>query len=80
MILFQLVRTEDATGISGVGAVAQGVEFDDGTVAMRWVAPEGTVKAVSTVIYDSLADVVAIHGHEGRTRVQQVGQRNETSE
>lgn len=62
---FLLARTEDVSGCSGTGHVAEGVEFHDGTVAMRWrVAP------TSTALYASIADVVSIHGHEGRTTVQ----------
>jgi hypothetical protein len=62
--IFQLVRDVDETGISGVGIVAHGVEFDDGTAVMRWAT--GTA---STAIYDSIADVEAIHGHQGSTRL-----------
>lgn len=59
---FNLERTEDASGVSGTGNVAQGVEFDDGTVAMRWLTA-----TASTALYASMEDVVTIHGHEGRT-------------
>lgn len=59
---FNLVRNEDASGVSGIGNVAQGVEFDDGTCAMRWLTA-----TASTALYASVDDVVAIHGHEGRT-------------
>lgn len=62
---FQLVRTEDVSGQSGTGAVAEGVEFTDGCVAMRW-----RVQPCSVAVYDSIQDVIAIHGHEGRTTVQ----------
>lgn len=62
---FNLVRTEDASGVSGTGNVAQGVEFDDGTVAMRWLTA-----TASTALYASITDVVLIHGHEGRTKVE----------
>ena len=62
---FQLVRSEDVSGSSGTGIVAQGVEFDDGTAAMHWlVAPS------STTLYGSTTDIVTIHGHEGRTVLQ----------
>lgn len=36
MEIFELVRNNDVTGISGVGVVAEGVIFSDGTVALRW--------------------------------------------
>lgn len=64
MRLFELLRNEDATGVSGTGVVAEGVEFSDGSCAMRWRS-----SLASTAIYGSVDDVVAIHGHEGRTRL-----------
>lgn len=62
---FSLVRDEDATGVSGTGLVAQGAEFDDGFVVMRWLT-----ETRSTGHYDSIDDLIHIHGHEGRTRVE----------
>jgi len=62
MRLFHLERTEDASGVSGIGTVAEGVVFDDGSVALRWLT---TVK--STVLFESIADVESVHGHQGKT-------------
>lgn len=64
---FILNRLEDATGISGDGPVAEGVRFTDGTCVLRW-----TVALKSTAIYESVQELEAIHGHEGRTKVQWV--------
>jgi len=64
MRLFELHRDHDVSGVSGVGVVAEGVQFSDGTCVVRWVSPRG-----STVVWHSLEDVVAIHGHGGATRV-----------
>lgn len=61
---FELHRDSDETGVSGVGVVAQGVEFWDGTVAMRWITD-----VASTAIYNDVSDVEHIHGHNGKTRV-----------
>lgn len=61
---FQLERDEDVSDVSGVGVVAQGVEFDDGSCAMRWLSTIPT-----TTVYASTADVVTIHGHGGLTRL-----------
>jgi hypothetical protein len=36
----------------------QGVVFDDGTVAVRWLTPIG-----STSVWKCLEDLLAIHGH-----------------
>jgi hypothetical protein len=62
---FQLVRLEDPGGISGVGVVADGVEFADGTAVLRW-----TTDHRSTAIYDSVDTLLAIHGHAGLTAVR----------
>jgi len=59
---FNLVRNEDESGVSGTGNVAQGIQFDDGTCAMRWL----TFKA-SVAFYDSIQDLQDIHGHGGKT-------------
>lgn len=64
MKLFYLNRVEDETGVSGVGYVAGGVEFPDGKVVMRWFTA-----TASTAFYDSIQDVVEIHGHGGKTQV-----------
>lgn len=61
---FLLDRREDATGISGTGPVAEGVAFSDGTAVLRW-----TTAHRSTAVYASMAELEAIHGHEGRTVV-----------
>lgn len=63
--LFQLNRQTDASGVSGVGLVAEGVEFSDGLCVVRWY---GTHK--STVVWDSIEDVIAIHGHGGTTTIE----------
>lgn len=63
---FVLVRDDDVTGVSGTGVVAQGVEFTDGTVAMRWASAWPT----SVVFHDrGIEGVEAIHGHDGATRI-----------
>lgn len=57
-------RDHDHSGISGVGVVADGAQFPDGTVALRWRGPHA-----STVLWASLDDAIAVHGHNGATRV-----------
>lgn len=61
---FELHRDEDETGVSGTGVVAHGVQFWDGTVAMRWISDNA-----STAFYDNILVVNRIHGHDGKTRV-----------
>lgn len=65
MKLFELHRDEDVSNVSGVGVVAEGVEFSDGKVALRWIVGEHR----STAVWDSMDAVAAIHGHNGKTRV-----------
>lgn len=63
---FELHRTEDHTGVSGVGVVAEGVAFTDGTVALRWRSQWPT----SVVFHDRGVEAVdAVHGHGGSTRI-----------
>jgi catechol 2,3-dioxygenase-like lactoylglutathione lyase family enzyme len=63
--LFHLERTEDASGVSGIGKVAEGVVFDDGTVVLRWLT-----EVKSTVVFQSIKDVESVHGHEGKDRLR----------
>lgn len=53
--------------MSGVGPVAEGVEFGDGTAVLRW-----TTANRSTAIYESMETLERIHGREGRTKVRWV--------
>ena len=62
---FQLVRTQDVSGVSGTGRVVEGVQFGDGTCVMRWL---GDIS--SKGFYDSVEDVLTIHGHGGATTVK----------
>lgn len=62
MRLFYLVRSEDVSGISGVGRVCEGVEFDDGQCVLSWMG-----QFHSVAIYPNLKAVVDVHGHNGKT-------------
>lgn len=61
--LFVLRRDQDVTGVSGPGDIADGVQWPDGTVALRWR------ERPSTSIWDSLELMLSVHGHDGATRV-----------
>jgi hypothetical protein len=61
---FHLFREIDYTGASGTGIVADGCQFPDGVTVVRWRGVHA-----STVVWADLADAVAIHGHDGATRV-----------
>jgi hypothetical protein len=62
----RLVRDEDETGISGTGPVAWVVEFPDGVAVTRWAVTD----VRQTCVWASIDDVVAIHGHNGKTRIE----------
>ena len=64
MKIFYLKRTEDESGVSGTGRVAQGFIFDNGKVAVSWLSEHPSV-----TIYDSIGEVHAIHGHGGKTEI-----------
>jgi hypothetical protein len=61
---FQLKRYVDVSGVSGTGIVADGVQWPDGTVTVRWRGDRP-----STVHWNHLEDAVAVHGHAGATKV-----------
>ena len=62
---FRLVRDQDVSGVSGTGHVADGVQFEDGTVVTRWRAT-----IAQTCVWTSIEHVEAVHGHSGATRVE----------
>lgn len=64
---FVLVRYEDVNTVSGVGLVADGVEFADGVCVMRWRG-----KQRSTTIYDNIEILEGIHGHGGKSQIEWV--------
>lgn len=66
MITFDLYRTEDETGVSGEGFVAaEGVQFASGKCVLCWLT-----EPYSVGVYDSADDLIAIHGHNGKTAIQ----------
>lgn len=66
---FVLERILDLTGVSGVGAVALGCVFPSGRVVTQW-RETAEVGPGSIAVYDSLDQVVAIHGHDGSTVIR----------
>lgn len=61
---FYLQREKDASGVSGTGKVAEGVEFEDGVVAMQWLSHKPSLG-----IYRNIKHLRDIHGHEGATHI-----------
>lgn len=62
---FQLHRKHDVSGVSGTGVVAWGTVYPNGKVSLAWCGARPSIN-----IYESLADVEAIHGHDGSTVVE----------
>ena len=60
--LFRLVRHADASGLRGTGTLAEGVEWSDGSVALRWRGPWP-----STSTWDRVEALLAVHATDGRT-------------
>lgn len=65
MKYFALERFEDVSGISGLGFIAEGIIFSDGTVAYRWLSDIAT-----TVFADNIDIVKTLHGHDGKTKIR----------
>jgi hypothetical protein len=59
-----LLRNEDESGVSGIGIVAEWVEFSDGEVVVHWLS-----HTPSTNHYRNMKQVEAIHGHAGSTEI-----------
>lgn len=64
MRTFHLQRSEDATGVSGVGRVAEGIQFTNGRCCLSWCTEVSSIG-----VYQSIEDLIAIHGHSGQTKV-----------
>lgn len=65
MRTFRVVRHKDMSGVSGIGTVAEGVEFDDGQVVICWLS-----KYHSIGVFDNILCLQKIHGHEGATVIE----------
>lgn len=61
---FYLNRLKDFSGNSGTGRVADGVLWPDGAVTIRWRGDKP-----STVNWNCIEHVEAIHGHAGATEI-----------
>jgi hypothetical protein len=60
--LFNLKRIEDESKVSGIGIVAEGAEFSDGTCVLSWLT---VMKSVA--FYPNIKELERIHGHGGKT-------------
>lgn len=62
--LFHMIRTSDISGVSGTGIVAIGTQYPNGKCTISWLNELSCIG-----VYDTLDQLIAIHGHEGRTTV-----------
>lgn len=65
---FILRRTEDISGISGSGDVADGVEFAKADfVVLCWRETARTKPSIT--VFNSIEAMLEVHGHAGLTKV-----------
>jgi hypothetical protein len=69
---FFLKRKEDASGVSGTGRVADGVQYDSGKCVLCWLSDRPCIG-----VYESIDDVVKIHGHGGKTEIQWIDESHD---
>ena len=62
---FVLYRKEDECHVSGTGAVAEGIQFSSGRCVIAWLTETPSVS-----LYESVEDVLAVHGHGGKTVIK----------
>lgn len=72
MRIYQMVREQDETGNSGTGIVGEVVRFQDGTSVLKWSRDSNALAVSSLVIYQSLEDLLKVHGHGGKTRLESI--------
>ncbi|MET7776276.1 hypothetical protein ABZU94_10640 [Streptomyces mirabilis] len=67
---FLVQRDQDASGISGTGVVAEGVQFSDGWVVTHWLdqAPMWEPKT-DVWHHKGTQPITKVHGHGGATRI-----------
>lgn len=56
-----MIREEDISGVSGIGIVAEGVEFSNGWVAVTWDS-----RYTSVTVYSSISVAQTVHSHKGQ--------------
>lgn len=69
---FRFKRLEDESGVSGTGYVAEGCEYTDGRIAIRW-----TTRTGSWTLYENIKEAELIHGHGGKTVIEWIDTRKD---
>ncbi len=81
MKYYRLNRIEDATGNSGTGYIAEVVVGGPGTAIVLWSEDSNALGVASIVIYPGgIDDVIKVHGHGGKTRVEEAELTEERKE
>ena len=62
---FYLRRLVDETGISGIGIIAEGIEFSNLQVILCWRTFTSSIG-----VYRNIEDMIRIHGHNGKTIIE----------
>lgn len=68
---FKLIRHEDIHGCSGVGYVAEGCLFRTGKCVLSWNSDHPSLN-----VYESLDDIIFLHGHGEKTTVVFIDDEN----
>lgn len=64
-LVYTLQRHHDVSGVSGEGAVATAIEFDDGHAVLHWDSA-----TPSTTVYTDIRHITALHGHSGASTLE----------
>lgn len=80
MKYYCLNRIEDATGNSGTGHIAEVIVGGPGTAIVLWSEESNALGVSSVVIYRSLEDCLLVHGHGGKTRLEEAELTDERKE
>ncbi len=84
VLRFRVIRDEDESGVSGTGCVAVGSLFPSGTCVIEWrnnANSELDTASNGLAVYpgeDGFDDMVAVHGHNGKTRFEFVDEEFES--
>jgi len=62
---FVVYRKEDESGVSGTGYIAEGVEWSDGSMELKWT----TRHRLPGHGYPTVKEFLNLHGHDGKTQI-----------
>jgi hypothetical protein len=61
---FVLIRKVDHSGVSGIGPIAEGVQFSSGEAVLHWLT-----QLSSVAVYNCIDTLLKVHGHSGDTEL-----------